>query len=280
MGGFIELLRRSGRPSVIWLDSHDYAGRLLAGGAPPWLDVAAFIAWQRKAKGLLKSNIASLPVASVVAAWLEARPDLRDAMGAKTRAVYPLKVLLADEDLRAHLVEMAGGMRSGVGGLLALVTPSPRAWVAMAYRQGHGETVEVGEDEADSASVYIADFLRAFGEIEFEALLLREASENQPASVEDLGAYQAVYNVAVNYKWDVGLQLPKSSTLSGAAPNDLAFAVAAATVFDGLPHGIALADDFWNGADGPALRGADFHFGEIPERAIPERVLERLASLS
>src|SRR5271163_4154285 len=215
MGEFVELLKRPGRSVVIWLDSHNYAGRLLAGGTPPWLDVAAFVAWQRKAKGLLKSNVASLPVAAVVADWLETHPDLRDAMGAKTRAVYPLKVLLADEALRAHLVEMASGMRSGVGGLLALVMPSPRAGVALAYRQGRGETVEVGEDEADSASVYMADFLRAFGEVGLDALLLREASENPPAAAESLLAYQAVYNVAVNYKWDVSLRVPKSATLSG-----------------------------------------------------------------
>jgi hypothetical protein len=111
-------------------------------------------------------------------------------------------------------------------------------------------------------------------------LLLQEAAEDPPAAAESLLAYQAVYNVVVNYKWDVGLRVPKSAALSGAAPNDLAFVVAAAAVFDGLPHGIALPDDFWNGADPPALRGVDFHFGEIPERAIPERVLERLASLS
>jgi len=280
MGAFIELLKRPGRASVVWLDSQNYAGRLLAGGAPPWLDVAAFVAWQRKAQGLLKSNVASLPVAPVVAAWVETRPDLRDAMGAKTRAVYPLKVLLADEMLREHLVEMARGLRSAVGGLLALALPSPRAWVALAYRQGHGKKVEVGEDEADSASMYVADFLRAFGEVGFDAVLLQEASEDQPASAEDLRAYQAVYNVAVHYKWDVGLQLPSPTALSGAAPADLAFVVAADTVLDGLPHGIALGHAFWNGDERPAIGGVDFHFAEIPENAIPERVLERLASLS
>ena len=280
MGAFIELLKRPGRASVVWLDSHNYAGRLLAGGAPPWLDVAAFVAWQRKAQGLLKSNVASLPVAPVVAAWLETRPDLREAMGAKTRAVYPLKVLLADEMLREHLVEMARGLRSAVGGLLALALPSPHAWVGLAYREGHGKKVEVGEDEADSASVYVADFLRAFGEVGFDAVLLQEASEDQPASAEDLRAYQAVYNVAVHYKWDVGLQLPRPVAFSGAAPTDLAFVVAVDRVFDGLPNGIALAHDFWNGAEPPAVRGVDFHFAEIPENAIPERVLERLASLA
>src|SRR5580704_13606917 len=45
MGEFIELLKQPRRESVIWLDSHNYAGRLLAGGAPPWLEVAAFVAW-------------------------------------------------------------------------------------------------------------------------------------------------------------------------------------------------------------------------------------------
>ena len=280
MGTFLEQLQRPGGTSVIWLDSHNYTGRLLAGGAPPWLDVAAFVAWQRKAQGLLKGSVASLPVAPVAAAWLEAHPDLRDAMGAKTRSVYPLRTLLADERLREHLVEMAGGMRAALTGLLALALPSPRAWVALAYRQGHGEAVEVGEDEADSASVYMADFLRAFGEVGFDAVLLQEASEDQPNKVEDLHAYQAVYNVAVHYKWDVGLQLPGPASLTGAAPADLAFVVASDAVLHGLPHGIVLGHEFWAGAEHPAIRGVDFLFAEIPENAIPERVLERLASLS
>ena len=280
MGAFLELLRRPGRTSVIWLDSHNYTGRLLAGGAPPWLNVSAFVAWQRKAQGLLKGSVSSLPVAPVATAWLEAHPDLRGAMGAKTRSVYPLKTLLADERLREHLVEMASGMRAALTGLLALALPSPRAWVALAYRQGHGEVVEVGEDEADSASVYMADFLRAFGEVGLDAVLLQEASEDQPNKVEDLHAYQAVYNVAVHYKWDVGLQLSSATAFSGAAPADLAFVVASDKVLDGLPHGIALGDAFWNGPERPAIRGVDFHFAEIPENAIPERVLERLASLS
>ena len=280
MCAFLELLRSPEGTSVIWLDSHKYAGRLLAGGAPPLLDVAAFVAWQRKAQGLLKGSVASLPVAPVAEAWLEAHPDLRDAMGAKTRSVYPLKTLLADEMMREHLVEMASGMRAALSGVLALALPSPRAWVALAYQQGHGETVEVGEDEADSASVYMADFLRAFGEVGLDAVLLQETSENQPDKVDDLHAYQAVYNVASHYRWDVGLQLPRLTTLSGAAPADLAFVVAADAVLEGPSHGIALSNEFWEGAERPAVAGVDFLFAEIPDDATPERVLERLASLS
>jgi hypothetical protein len=41
------------------------------------------------------------------------------------------------------------------------------------------------------------------------------------------------------------LQLPGPAALSGAAPTDVAFVISGDTVFDGLPHGIALAHDFW-----------------------------------
>jgi hypothetical protein len=280
MGSFVEMLKRPGRASVIWLDSCDYAGRLLAGGAAPWLDVAAFVAWQRKAQGLLKSSVVSLPVARVIAAWLEAHPELRETMAAKTRAVHPLKILLSDEALRAHLVELTRGLRSGVGGVLALTMPSPRAWVGLAYQQAHGEVVNVGEDEADSGSVYIADFLRAFGETGLDALLLQEFGEPQPVSSEELRAYQAVFNVAAHYRWDVGLRVPKLTQFSGDAPLPLAFVVAAESAPVGLPYGAALAAEFWTDAAQPAAADVDFLFAEIPEDAEPELVLDRLSGLS
>src|ERR1043165_9304847 len=137
MGALGELLKRP-KP-VVWLDSHAYCARLLANDKAPWLDTAAFVAWQRKSMGLLKPDVISLPLVPAIDAWLAAHDDLRAAMAAKSRAVYPLKTLLADEALRAHLVELTRGLRgggAGVGGLpLALVLPWPRAWVAIAYRQ-------------------------------------------------------------------------------------------------------------------------------------------------
>jgi hypothetical protein len=277
MGAFIELLKRQGRGPVVWLESHEYAGRLLAGGAPQWLDVAAFVGWQRKTQGPLKSSVVSLPVAPVVAAWLDSRPDLRGAMGAKPRSVYPLRVLLADEGLRGHLVEMAAGMRAGVGGVLALALPSPRAWVALAYRQGRGETVTVGADEADSGSVYIADFLRAFGNVGVDVVLLQEAATTRRPRSTILPPINP--STASHYQWDVGLRLTDSLSPSGDAAPDIAFAVAERAVFDRLPHGVALARDFWEGGEPPAISEPDFRFVEIPSDANPERVLDRLASL-
>src|SRR5262249_9164480 len=149
---------------------------LLANGNAPWLDTAAFVAWQRKSMGLLKPDVATLPLAPAIDAWLAANPALRAAMAAKSRIVFALKTLLADEPLRAHLVELARGLGAAVNQPLALVMPSPRAWIASAYRQAHGSDAEVSEDDVDSASVYIADFLRVFGDVRVDGLLLDDAT--------------------------------------------------------------------------------------------------------
>ena len=272
MGAFLDLLSRN--PHTLWLDSHAYCAKLLAGGNAPWLDVAGYVAWQRKAQGLLKPSVVALPLAPVIEAWLSAHAELREAMAAKTRAVFPLKTLLAEESLRVHLVELARALRAGVAGMpLALVLPSPRAWVALAHGQAHGASdLDVGEDEADSASMYVADFLRAFGEAGVDALLLAETESSAPVSAQDLDCYQSVLNIAAHYRWDVGLQLQQAA---GSLPASYAFAVAPQAL-DGTPTGIVLGDSFWNSEDAPS---AAFHYAQIPPEAKPERVLQRLASL-
>ena len=276
MPSFLDAVAAAGRPAL-WLDYSDYAGRLLAGGAIPWLDVAAFVAWQRKAQSLLKSNVAAMPIAPAIEAWLAAHDSLREAMAEKSRAVYPLRTLLADESLRAHLLELTQGLRSGSGELpLALVLPSPRAWVALAYRQARGESVEVGEDEADSASVYIADFLRVFDKAGVDVLLLQEAADYAPTSAQDLLCYQSVINVAAHYRWEMGLHIMNADQYSGALPDGCAFAIAERAL-DGVRSGVSLGETFWKGAAAPA--GAQFFHAQIPADAQPESVLERLAAL-
>lgn len=197
MGALGELLKRP-KP-VLWLDSHAYCARLLANGKAPWLDATAFVAWQRKSMGLLKPDVATLPLAPAIDAWLDAHSALREAMAAKSRTGYAVKTLLADEALRAHLVELARGLGAAVNQPLALVMPSPRAWVAIAYRQAHDDDVEVSDDDADSASVYIADFLRVFGDVRVDALVLEEID----GAVSDAPSNQSVLNLATHYRWDV-----------------------------------------------------------------------------
>ena len=276
MPSFLDAVAASGRPGL-WLDYSDYAGRLLSGGAIPWLDVAAFVAWQRKAQSLLKSNVVAMPIAPAIEAWLAAHDSLREVMAEKSRAVYPLRTLLADESLRAHLLELTQGLRSCSGELpLALVLPSPRAWVALAYWQARGESVEVGEDEADSASVYIADFLRVFDKVGVDVLLLQEAADYVPTAAQDLQCYQSVINVAAHYRWEMGLHIVNADQYSGGLPEGYAFAVAP-RVLNGVRTGVSLGEKFSTSES--ASVGAMFFHARIPVDAQPESVLERLATL-
>lgn len=269
----LDSLLSAGR-KPLWLDYGDYAGALLAQGAVPWLDVSALVAWQRKAQGLLKSDVLQLPVAAVCAAWLAANPSLREAMAAKKRTVFPLKTLLADEALRAHLVELAKGLRACFADLpLALACPSPRRWVADAFRQAHGagEEVEVGDDETDSAAVYVADFLRSFGDAGIDVLLLQESLDSEPASTESLALYQPVLNIAAHYRWSTVLDAP-AGRLSDAG----GFGFLIAPQAGGGRH---VPAEFWGGAEAPDCPPQGFRHALIPAQAQPESVLQRLAGL-
>jgi hypothetical protein len=276
MATLTERLTAGGRG--LWLDYGAYAARLLAGGQVPWLDADAANAWLRKAQSLLKSDVATLPAAAVVEAWLQANPSLVAAMGAKKRTVYALKTLLADEPLRAHLAGLAQVLRAGLGGTpLVLALPSPRLWVGQAYVQANaGEAAEVDADAVDGAAAYIADFLRSFADAGLDGLLLEERAETEPASAEDLQLYQAVLNVAAHYRWDLGLRLPQGSAAL-AAPG-LAYALSPVAVA-GVATGLRVPAEFWDGAAAPAAPAGGFRCAEIPAAANPEAVLERLAAL-
>lgn len=279
MAAFIDLLAKASRP-VLWLDADAYAGRLMAGGAVPWLDAAGFIAWQRKAQGLLKSDVVALPLASVCEAWLLVHPELKTSMAEKRRAVFPLKVLLSDQALRAHLVELVAGMRVVFSALpLALIVPSPRAWIAVTYAQAHGAEaeVEIGDDEADSASMYLADFLRSFADSKADVLLLDEKGEAQPVTTTLLSCYQPLSNVAQHYRWDLGLRA-SSAGIESCEGAELGFVIAAAPIAN-IHTGVDVPLAFWEGAEAPAAPSGGFRFVTIPEQAKPEIVLEHLGGL-
>ncbi|MFZ1741544.1 MAG: hypothetical protein WAT93_01755 [Pontixanthobacter sp.] len=267
-------------PSVpFWIDHHAYAGRLLANGQVPWTDIAAYLSWQRSAAALLRPDIITLPVAAFCSAWAAVHPDLPVRMAAKSRLMFALKTLLEDNALRQHLLGLASGLRATFSDKpVILALPSPRNWVGMAYRMAHGAIAvcDVGLDEADSAAVYIADFLGGFGDIGLDGLLLVEAAEAEPASVEDL-VYQPVFNVAAHYRWDVGLHLPVAESWQGrvSGPNF----VIASLMLDAPCQGLGLGDEFWVDGVIPDAPASGFYHLDIKPESDPEQVLDRLARL-
>lgn len=274
------LERLAANGAALWLDDSDYAERLLANGRTPWHDVAEYVAYRRKAQGLLRPDFVVLPLARFAAARVAADAALKDAMSAKKRAVVPARTLLADEGWRAHLAELLKAMRAAFGSTpLVLALPSPRALVGEAYRLAFGADadVEVGGDEADACAVYLADFLSAFGDSGVDGVLLEEVAGAEPASTEEIAWYQPVLNVASHYRWDLGLRLPSGAGFSGAAEG-VQFVIAP-TAIAGAAHGLALGEGFWTGEAAAAAPNGGFRYACVPAAAVPEQVLERLATL-
>jgi len=277
MGRLVDAIASAPTP-LVWLDSDAYASRLFA-APPPWLDIAGLVGWRRKAQGLLRSDVITLPVAAICSAWLTANITLAQEMLLKRRTLFPLKTLLADSALRAHAAELTRAMQQSFAGLpFALVAPSPRAWAAMAHAAVHGpdESLDVDDDEADSAAVYVADFLRTFADCHVDALLLDESHRELPISAASLAPYQATLNVAAHYRWDGGVKLasPANGELATAG---ISFAIApeACDVATGICAGRA----FWSGESPLPLAANGFRYAEMPATMAPEDALENLAAL-
>ncbi|MCC2658934.1 MAG: hypothetical protein K0Q76_4042 [Panacagrimonas sp.] len=279
MPKILDRLAQSDKP-LLWLDDTAYSDKLLAGGKTPWHDGAEYVAFRRKAQGLLRPDFVVIPIGRIAAAWVASHPALKEAMAAKKRTVAPARTLLADEELRTHLVEMLKGLRAAFAGApFVLSTPSPRAWVIEAWQLAFGADadVDVGGDEADSCSVYVAEFLRSFGESGVDGLLLEEREGAEPASAEEIAWYQPVINIAGHYRWDLGVYLPTAAGFSGDAAG-VQFVIAPKAVA-GAANGLSLGDGFWSGEDAPAAPSKGFRFARVPADAVPEKVLERVATL-
>jgi hypothetical protein len=125
--------------------------------------------------------------------------------------------------------------------------------------------------------MYLADFLRGFGETAIDLLLLEETAATAPASDAALELYQPVFNVAAHLRWAIGLHLPQSAH-SGLAWTGLDFVIAPEPV--AAAHcGLALNAGFWHDAPAPVLPANGFRYAEVPADAAPEQVLTRLAAL-
>src|SRR3546814_19298270 len=84
---------------------------------------------------------------------------------------------------------------------------SPRRWAIEAHRAALADDAasidDFGVDESEDAAAYLADFLRVFGDVGVDVLLLQESAESEPADAEGLAAYPPVLQVASPYRWAI-----------------------------------------------------------------------------
>jgi hypothetical protein len=270
---------RTGPIGPLWLEYAAYAGRLLLGSAPPYLDAPSYIAWERKAQSLLNSDVVPMPVGHICSQWLQQQTEVRRAMENGKRRISALRLLLQQEGLRAHLVQLSTALRSSFPRKqLAIVCPTPAHWINAA--RGHDAdsgSVPDGPDiqEVESASLYMADFLREFRSVDLDMLLLEESGRLQSDPV-DVSGYQSVFNVGASYNWRIGLHIGENRV--HARPSELTFVVSTEPQSD-LVFGQEMPETFWETGRAPERPAGGFRYARIPVHAQPERVLDRVASL-
>jgi hypothetical protein len=255
----------SGRAAALILDHASFgSARLLRGSPVPWAEPVACQSYFGQAQGLLRPDATLVDVGAAYAQHLAGRPDLVEAMGARSRTGYGLKTLLADDALADAVVGMARILAETNRQPLVLQLPAPLRWLAITQRAtGQSDVAALEPAHGESASMYVADWLRRFGALPVTLLLLdgRRADEATLAGLvaDDLSAYTPVVNAAAHYRWGLALRTDDALELHGS---DVA--------------GALLPPSFWVDQPAPVARVL---LAEVPVDAEPERVLSRLATL-
>lgn len=241
---------------VLVLDALDY-GRavVLQGTAVPW-EPLAHVRFLGQLAALLRPDRTLVDAGALVAEALAGRPELIEAMGARSRTGYALRTLLADEAIAGSVQEVLRIAAGSGARPLVLQVPSPAAWLLQTARLA-GADDEFDADDAENASVYVADWLRRFADSKVEAVVLDGRAAEQ---AESLGDYGPLVGLADHYRWGLALR--------GASSAEARTGSAA-----------VLAPGYWTGEEVPVPE-ADLLFAQIPADAEPERVLELRGALA
>lgn len=273
MGRLIDLIDRGGCP--LWIDGVSYAERLLADGHAPWLDLAGLVSWYRQTVNLLRSDVIHIALEPILLAWIDRDSALVADMRERKRSIYPLKALLAAEGLRDHVRDVLASLRETFGTApLVLSVPLVGNLIDITYRAAHGGQADFGYDEIDSASVYVADFLRAFADTGLDAVLI--GGPHDPVVADDIDLHAAIFNAAAHYRWDVGVCLGDAPlSRRGLTPQF----IIAPQPEERMRSGLCVSAAFWDGEAAPPCPSGGLLFIEIPLESLPENVLERLRTL-
>lgn len=261
---------------LVWLDSWDYCQALfLDNKKVSWGDSAGFDGFIRKSDALLQPTVTSLPLMSFLEWVLIAMPNLKSAMSEKSRTGYALKTLLRNEELRKAMVQALNIAANAVPNkALVLEVPSPRALVSWAYQVAHDKFPEnMTVDHADSASVYLSDFVSSLGSTNISALLVNEEEWTESDWKEECTIYTPLKNVSNYQQWSLGLKMPCSIT-DKETFSSFDFLVSPDSQSESeIKTGKWVEDSLW-ASDGKEAVSSPFIYSKIPTDSVPEKVLE------
>ncbi|OUZ12443.1 hypothetical protein BHE97_01660 [Aeromicrobium sp. PE09-221] len=251
----------SGRPRPFLIDHDSYATAVIRQGRPvPWTDLAELTGHFHQVHSLLDPDATWVDAGALLRAYLSVRPELTQAMAERGRPGYALRTLLDDEGATEAVVRTLTTLTTATGRPVIVSVPSPARWLAQTHAIAGTPRPEIDEDRADSASLYVAQWLGRLGALP-GAMILLDARGDDVDIVEKPEAYTAVVNVCDHLEWIVAMRDDDGVAVVGDHPS------------------IGVVDPaFWRGAG--ALPETPVLLAQIPATAAPEQVLDRLATLT
>ncbi len=266
----------------LWIDFNAYTKKLLlAEGENPWANPASYMSFYGQAHGLVNADVVVIDIWDLFHHWMLEDEEAIPSMAGKKRITVAAKAMLEAYGPRELLAEVLTAISNNYGDSvpIVLVMPSPRSLLIKANKAAN--TVDVAPEEAhiDTASMYVADYLRYFSEVNLSGILLREVPESMPESAKELSWYQPIYNVAKHYRWSVGIHLPFSDT-SFNVPEDVNFSIVPSTCsVSDSSCGKDISKALWKSMSTVPPVGNGFNYLTIPEETTPELVLDTLSNL-
>ncbi len=285
-GPFAECLPdAAGKGSIrVWLKSSAYTRRLLLGAAgDPWISGAHYLAYFSQAHGLLKPDVAVLEVGELYDAWNATHPgELAASLGNRRKPVTALRKLLEAEAPRKVLAEVVEAVLANLRGQTPLVlsVPSPRRWSNHANQMTGSNDIALTSDDAEDASMYLADLIRSVSAFPVSGVLLEEGRDAANFNVEDLTRCTSIVNVVRHYRWSLAVRLPNDAVPAPEAVADFDAVISPAIESAGAAAlGRDITASFASGSAIAPLSGRQFYFAEINPGLRPESVLEAVAQL-
>lgn len=285
-GPFAECLPdAAGKGSIrVWLKSSAYTRRLLLGAAgDPWISGAHYLAYFSQAHGLLKPDVAVLEVGELYDAWNATHPgELAASLGNRRKPVTALRKLLEAEAPRKVLAEVVEAVLANLRGQTPLVlsVPSPRRWSNHANQMTGSNDIALTSDDAEDASMYLADLIRSVSAFPVSGVLLEEGRDAANFNVEDLTRCTSIVNVVRHYRWSLAVRLPNDAVPAPEAVADFDAVISPAIESAGAAAlGRDITASFASGSAIAPLSGRQFYFAEINPGLRPESVLEAVAKL-
>ena len=285
-GPFAERLPdAAGKGSIrVWLKSSAYTRRLLLGAAgDPWISGAHYLAYFSQAHGLLKPDVAVLEVGELYDAWNATHSgELAASLGNRRKPVTALRKLLEAEAPRKVLAEVVEAVLANLRGQTPLVlsVPSPRRWSNHANQMTGSNDIALTSDDAEDASMYLADLIRSVSAFPVSGVLLEEGRDAANFNVEDLTRCTSIVNVVRHYRWSLAVRLPNDAVPAPEAVADFDAVISPAIESAGAAAlGRDITASFASGSAIAPLSGRQFYFAEINPGLRPESVLEAVAQL-